>query len=101
MRLKMVMSLFSKAKCSVTALRAEKQCSAVQSSALHLGQVHENKGKSAIIALTALDSAVTPHFSNKNRHLLSYARERAFYLKIKGAAPPALLGGGLRLEEMG
>lgn len=98
MRLKTVMSLFSKAKCSLTALNAEKQCSAVQSIALHCGQVYENKHETAIIALTALNSALTPHFTNKNNHLLSYARAGAFYLKIKGAAPPALWGGGLRWE---
>ena len=96
MSLKMIMSLKRKEKCSVTALMGEKQCSAVQLIALHWGQVYDFKGKSGIIALTALHSAVTLHFINKNRHLLSYARAGAFYLTIKGAAPPALWGGGLR-----
>lgn len=96
MRVKKVMSLFLKAKCGVTALMAKKQCSAVRSKVLHLGQVYENTEEYGITALTALDSAVTLHFINKNNGFPSYACGRAFYLKIKGATPPALRGGGLR-----
>jgi hypothetical protein len=77
MRLKRLMSLVLKAKCSVTALMAKKQCSAVQSNTLHWGQVHENAKEIAITALTALSSAVTLHFVSKIKHLLSYARAGA------------------------
>lgn len=101
MRLKKVMSLFLKAKCSVTALSAKKQCSAVQSTALHCGQPNENKGEIEITALTALDSAVTLHFLNKNNRFPSYARERAFYLKVKGRCAARPVGRGLAPGVMG
>lgn len=77
MRLENIMPLFLNEKCSVTALMVKKQCSAVQSNALHCGQVHENAKEIAITALTALSSAVTLHFVNKIKHLLSCARAGA------------------------
>ena len=76
--MKKVMSLFLKAKCSVTALSAKKQCSQCSEPLLHCGLVDENKGKSGIIALTALCSAVTLHFINIINGFPSYACERAF-----------------------
>lgn len=76
MRLKKVMLLISKAKCSPTALMDQKQCSERIFSALHCGQVHENKRESVITALTALNSAVRLHFVSKNNGFPSYARAR-------------------------
>jgi len=77
MHMKKVMSLISKAKCSVTALMGQKQCSECGFSALHCGQAYENKQKSGIIALIALNSAVRPHFISKNNRFPSYARAGA------------------------
>lgn len=100
MRLKKVMSLFLKAKCSVTALKAKKQCSPVQSSALHCGQDVEVKGKSGITALTALDSAVTLHFANEINGLPSRARGRVLSNDKRALRAPPLWGGGSRQEGM-
>lgn len=77
MHMKKVMCLISKAKCGLTALIGQKQCSKCDCSALHLGQVYENKQQSGIIALIALNSAVRPHFVSKNNRFPSYARAGA------------------------
>ena len=86
--MKKVMSLNLKAKCSPTALIAQKQCSECSPTALHWGQVNETKRKLAITALTALLSAVTPHFANKNKRFPSCACERAFCYKQKALRRP-------------